>query len=247
MKILLTGGGRMGRMVQEEARQKGWEVLAMLDKEDAGRLAELQRADLVLDFSHPDMLEPLEAYVRRTQTPFLSGTTGYDEAGLARLRKLGEAVPVLYSANYSLGIALLGRMLRQFGPALLEDFEPELVEKHHRQKADAPSGTAILLADALDPDRQLRRVSGREGFCGQRSRSEMGMFSVRGGTVAGEHTLYFFGEDETITLSHTAASRRIFAAGAVKAGSLLVRRSPGFYTLEDILFASPKEERTVLG
>ena len=153
---------------------------------------------------------------------------------------------MLYSANYSLGIALLRRMLEQFGPALLESFEPELVEKHHRQKTDAPSGTALLLADALDPAHHLRRVCGREGFCGERGRDEMGIFSVRGGTVAGEHTLYFFGQDETLSLTHSAASRRIFAVGAVKAAALLAQRSPGFYTLDEILFSPSQKERTNL-
>jgi len=237
MKIVLTGYGKMGRMIEEEIRQKGWELLAKVDKKEAGRLEALPGADMVMDFSHPDLLEPLEGYVRRTGTPLLAGTTGYNEAQRQRLRRLGEAAPVLYSANYSLGIALLRRILQQFGSALLESFEPELVEKHHRQKADAPSGTAVLLADALDPERRLRRISGREGFCGERGREEMGIFSVRGGTVAGEHTLYFFGEEETITLSHHAASRRVFAAGAVKAAVLLAGRSPGFYTLEELLFS----------
>lgn len=241
MKLVLTGYGKMGRLIEEEAQKKGWEVLAALDGPDLGRLEDLPSADLVIDFSHPDTLKPLEGYVRRTRTPLLSGTTGYSEAQLERLRQLGAAAPVLYSANYSLGVALLRRMLERFGPVLLESFEPELVEKHHRQKADAPSGTAVLLADALDPDRCLRRVYGREGFCGERSQDEMGLFSVRGGTVAGEHTLYFFGQDETLSLAHSAASRRIFAVGAVKAAALLAKRSPGFYTLDEILFLPEKE------
>lgn len=246
MKLVLTGYGKMGRMVEEEAQKNGWEVLAALDRPEIGRLESLPGADLVIDFSHPDTLGPLEKYVRRSKTPLLSGTTGYDEKQLDRLRQLGTMVPVLYSANYSLGIALLRRMLEQFGPALLQSFEPELVEKHHRQKADAPSGTALLLADALDPDRRLRRVHGREGFCGERGRDEMGLFSVRGGTVAGEHTLYFFGQDETLSLTHSAASRRIFAVGAVKAAALLAQRSPGFYTLDEILFSPSQKERTNL-
>lgn len=246
MKIILAGYGKMGRMVEEEARKKGWEILAALERPDEEQWDHLLGADMVIDFSHPDMLRPLEGFVRRTGTPLLSGTTGYGEEQRSRLRQLGSSAPVLYSANYSLGIALLRRMLEQFGPALLENFEPELVEKHHRQKVDAPSGTAVLLADALDPNRRLRRISGREGFCGARGQEEMGMFSVRGGTVAGEHTLYFFGEDETISLTHSAASRRIFAAGAVKAAQLLAQRSPGFYTLDEILFSLSQKERTDL-
>ena len=128
-------------------------------------------------------------------------------------------------------------------PMLEESFDMEVVERHHNQKQDAPSGTAKMLADALDPHRRLRRISGREGFCGARDRDEMGMFALRGGTVAGEHTLYFFGEDETLSFSHSAASRRIFAAGAVKAAELLAGKDPGFYTLDEILFSTADTER----
>ncbi|MDD3193958.1 MAG: 4-hydroxy-tetrahydrodipicolinate reductase [Oscillospiraceae bacterium] len=243
MRIVLTGYGKMGRMVEDLARQKGWEILATVDRGEWEKLQMLERADVAIDFSHPAMLEPLADYVRRTGTPLLSGTTGLNEVQMDRLRQLGAAAPVLYAANYSLGIALLRRMLEQFGPALRADFDVELVEKHHNQKADAPSGTAKLLADALDPEHTLRRVTGREGFCGARGRDEMGMFAVRGGTVAGEHTLYFFGEDETLTLTHSAASRRIFAAGAMKAAQLLAKKMPGFYTLDEVLFSKSNEER----
>lgn len=244
MKIVIMGHGKMGRMVEELARQKGWEILAALDAQDAPALATLPRADVAIDFSHPDMLEPLAEYIQRTGTALCSGTTGYTPAQLQRLGALGQTAPVLYSANYSLGIALLRQILAQFGPALLEDFDVEMVEKHHRLKADAPSGTAKMLADALDPQQKLRRIAGREGFCGARTPDEMGIFSVRGGTVAGEHTVYFFGEEETLSLTHSAASRRIFAAGAIKAAALLAGKAPGFYSLDEILFSHHAEERT---
>ena len=237
MKILIAGYGKMGHMVEEMARQKGWEILAALSSSDAGELQTLEKADVAVDFSHPAMLEPLAAYIRRTGTPLVSGTTGYSEEQMDSLRQLGESAAILYSANYGLGVALFRQILEKFGPALLANFDVELVEKHHNQKMDAPSGTAKMLANALDPEQQLRRISGREGLCGARGRDEMGMFAVRGGTVAGEHTLYFFGEDETLSITHSAASRRIFAAGAVKAAALMTGKSPGFYSLDDILFS----------
>lgn len=228
MKILITGYGKMGHMVEEMARQKGWEILAALSSSDAGELQTLEKADVAVDFSHPAMLEPLAAYIRRTGTPLVSGTTGYSEEQMDSLRQLGESAAILYSANYSLGVALFRQILEKFSPALLANFDVELVEKHHNQKMDAPSGTAKMLANALDPEQQLRRISGREGLCGARGRDEMGMFAVRGGTVAGEHTLYFFGEDETLSITHSAASRRIFAAGAVKAAALMTGKSRDF-------------------
>ena len=237
MKILIAGYGKMGHMVEEMARQKGWEILAALSSSDAGKLQTLEKADVAVDFSHPAMLEPLAAYIRRTGTPLVSGTTGYSEEQMDSLRQLGESAAILYSANYSLGVAHFRQIWEKFGAALLANFDVELVEKHHNQKMDAPSGTAKMLANALDPEQQLRRISGREGLCGARGRDEMGMFAVRGGTVAGEHTLYFFGEDETLSITHSAASRRIFAAGAVKAAALMTGKSPGFYSLDDILFS----------
>ena len=161
MKILITGYGKMGRMVEELAQQKGWEILAALDGQDAKLLRQLKKADAAVDFSHPAMLDPLANYIRRTGTPLISGTTGYSEEQMDVLRQLGKSAAVLYSANYSLGVALLRRILENFGPMLLADFDVELVEKHHNQKADAPSGTAKMLADALDPHRRLRRISGR--------------------------------------------------------------------------------------
>ena len=237
MKILIAGYGKMGHMVEEMARQKGWEILAALSSSDAGELQTLEKADVAVDFSHPAMLEPLAAYIRRTGTPLVSGTTGYSEEQMDSLRQLGESAAILYSANYGRSVAICRQIRGRCGPALLANFDVELVEKHHNQKMDAPSGTAKMLANALDPEQQLRRVSGREGLCGARGRDEMGMFAVRGGTVAGEHTLYFFGEDETLSITHSAASRRIFAAGAVKAAALMTGKSPGFYSLDDILFS----------
>jgi len=111
-----------------------------------------------------------------------------------------------------------------------------VTETHHNRKKDAPSGTAKLLVEALDPAGELTPVYGREGLCGKRKPEEIGVFSLRGGTVAGEHTVYFFGEDETLQITHRAASRRIFAAGALRAAQAICGRGPGFYTLDELLF-----------
>lgn len=128
MKILITGYGKMGRMVEELAQQKGWEILAALDGQDAKLLRQLKKADAAVDFSHPAMLDSLANYIRRTGTPLISGTTGYSEEQMDVLRQLGKSAAVLYSANYSLGVALLRRILENFGPMLLADFDVELVE-----------------------------------------------------------------------------------------------------------------------
>lgn len=236
MKIVLSGYGKMGKMIEELAIARGHEVLAAVDEDSVSQFETLPAADAVLDFSHPAMLAHIADYVRRTGTALLSGTTGYGPSEQEILTALGEAAPVLHSANYSLGIAVFRKMLEQFGSMLKESFDVEVVEKHHNQKADAPSGTAKLLVQALDPQGELRVVTGREGMCGKRGEDEIGVFALRGGTVAGEHTVYFFGEDETLSITHSASSRRIFAAGALRAAEALMEKAPGRYDLQNVLF-----------
>jgi 4-hydroxy-tetrahydrodipicolinate reductase len=128
------------------------------------------------------------------------------------------------------------KALELISPILKPDFDIEIVETHHNKKADSPSGTAKILADAVDPDNKLLRVSGRDGMCGARQKDEIGIFAMRGGTVAGRHTVNFFGDDEIFSISHEAVSRRIFALGALKAARILMGKTAGFYELADILF-----------
>lgn len=236
MKIILSGYGKMGKMLEQTAAARGHDILAAIDMENIEQFAALPRADVVLDFSHPGMLPHLAQYIQRTGTALCSGTTGYGQEELAIFKKLGENAPVLHSANYSLGIAVFRKILEQFAPALRDGFDVELVEKHHNQKVDAPSGTAKLLVSAIDPKKELRIITGREGMCGPRKKDEIGVFALRGGTVAGEHTVYFFGEEETLCIAHTAASRRVFAVGAVRAAEALAGRPAGFYDLQSVLF-----------
>mgnify|MGYP000531392418 CR=1 FL=1 len=152
------------------------------------------------------------------------------------LRALGSAAPVLWSANYSLGVAVLARALQVIAPVLGPDFDIEITETHHSQKADAPSGTAKLLLEAVDPQHRLRPVYGREGNCGRREKDEVGIHALRGGTVAGTHTVHFFGPDEELELTHRAASRQIFVNGALHIARLLPGRPKGVYDLQKILF-----------
>ena len=165
----------------------------------------------------------------------VGGTTGLTEPDLDALQELGRELPVIWTANYSTGIAVFRRMLHDYA-GVLAGWDKEIVEIHHNQKADAPSGTAKLLLQELDPEGAATVLHGREGLCGKRKPEEIGVFSLRGGTVAGEHTVYFFGEDETLQITHRAASRRIFAAGALRAAQAICGRGPGFYTLDELLF-----------
>lgn len=237
MRFLLIGRGKMGRLLAETARSGGDEVVAVFGHDDLEQLAKLGKvADVVIDFSRPEALPEICSYVRRTGTPLLSGTTGYTAAQRAQLEALGTSAPVLWAANFSLGVAVLYRALQVVSDVLKPDFDIEITETHHNQKADAPSGTAKLLLEAIDPGRALTPVYGREGNCGKREKREIGVHALRGGTVAGTHTVHFFGPDEELEFTHRAVSRQIFVNGALHMARMLPGKANGVYDLQKILF-----------
>ena len=235
MNIFLSGYGKMGHMIQELAVSRGWSVIGHADIDCPDNYETAPKADVCIDFSGVGAQKALAAYIRRTKTPLLSGTTGLTEPDFDVLRDLSKEVPVIWTANYSTGVAVLKKLLREYAP-VLRDWDKEIVELHHNQKVDAPSGTAKQLLQAIDPDGTALVVHGREGMCGKRKENEIGVFSLRGGTVAGEHTVSFFGEDECLEFTHKAQSRRVFAAGAVRAAEALADKPAGFYTLEELIF-----------
>ena len=237
MRYILIGRGKMGRLLQETARAAGDQVEAAFGREDLDQLGRLGKvADVVIDFSRPEALPEICSYVRRTGTALLSGTTGYTSDQLRELQALGSAAPVLWSANFSLGVAVLARALRDVTGVLRPEFDIEVTEVHHNQKTDAPSGTAKLLVEAMDPCQELTPVYGRQGQTGRRNREEIGIHALRGGTVAGTHTVHFFGPDEELEFTHRAASRQIFVNGALRVARLLPGRANGISDLENILF-----------
>lgn len=242
MRFLLVGRGQMGGLIRETALSGGDVVTAALGRDDLDCLESMGRtADVVIDFSRPEALPGLCAYVRRTGTPLLSGTTGYSAEERRRLAELGQCAPVLWSANYSLGVAVLVQALRTVSGVLCPDFDVEIIETHHSRKEDAPSGTAKLLLEAIDPKGALTPVYGRRGNTGRRSGSEVGIHALRGGTVAGTHTVHFFGPDEELEITHRAASRQIFAGGALHMARLLPGRERGFHDLQAVLFGEMSE------
>lgn len=237
MKYILIGRGKMGSLIRETAQAAGDEIQAAFDINDIDQLGNLGKvADVVIDFSRPGSLPETASYVRRTGTPLLSGTTGLSQADHALLESLGAYAPVLWSANYSLGVAVLYRALAVVSEVLKPDFDIELTEVHHNQKEDAPSGTAKLLLEAIDPAQALTPVYGREGNTGKRKKDEIGVHALRGGTVAGTHTVHFFGPDEELEFTHRAASRQIFVNGALHMARLLPGKPNGVYDLQKILF-----------
>ena len=235
MRVFLSGYGRMGKMLEELAVAKGWIVSGYADIDCPENYDTAEQADVCIDFSGVGALEKVVAYCTRTKTPLVCGTTGLCEPDFERLRELSKLVPVIWAANYSTGIAVLRKILREYAPAL-SSWDKEIVEKHHNQKIDAPSGTAKVLLQELDPEGQATVIHGREGMCGKRTENEIGVVALRGGTGAGEHSVFFFGEDESLTLTHTATSRRIFAAGALRAAECLTPKAPKMYTLDELIF-----------
>ena len=236
MKILLIGHGRMGRLVEQTALSAGDQIGGVIDVGNLADLGTIGRvADVAIDFSAPAALPAVADYVRATGTPLLSGVTGLEAGQLAVFDELGRHAPVIHSANYSLGVAVFRRALAEVA-GVLSDFDVEIVETHHNQKADAPSGTARLLLEAVDPARTALPVYGRQGVTGKRDRREIGVHALRGGTEAGTHTVSFFGPDEVFEITHRASSRQIFVNGALHAARELVTLPKGRYELRDILF-----------
>lgn len=233
MKIIVGGNGKMGSLIRQTAIEQGHQVLANIDAHCLGQLAGLEKADIIIDFSHRDNLDWIIDYVEKNHCALVYGTTGLDEAQKARLTKLSENHPVFYSANYSYGVAVFEEILRVAVPLLKDRYDMELVETHHNQKQDAPSGTAKALLEIMNPEGEFKEVYGRQGMVGARQK-EIGVHALRGGTEAGEHTVHFFGDNESITLTHHATNRQIFVNGALQAAQWLEGKTAGMYNMKDL-------------
>ena len=194
-------------------------------------------ASVVVDFSGPSALAGLLEFGVSNKIPLILCATGYSPEQISDIEKSSEQIPVFRSGNMSLGINLLADLIRRARTVLGDDFDIEIVERHHRRKVDAPSGTAIMLADAAasvlpyEPEFVFERESKRVA----RSKQEIGISAVRGGTIVGVHDVIFAGQDEVIELRHTAASRDVFAVGALKAARFIADKPPGLYSMKDVL------------
>ena len=245
MKLILNGAlGRMGRAVASLAADRGHEIVAGVDiaAGEAGfpvytDWADMPAADVVIDFSNPSALAAELDYVTAHNLPLVLCTTGLSADQLAAVNAAARQVPIFFSSNMSLGVAVLSALTKKAAAVLGDTFDIEIVEMHHNQKLDAPSGTALMLADAAkaglnyEPEYTYDRHTRRQ----KRQKQEIGIASLRGGTVVGEHSVYFAGEQEVITLSHSAGSRSVFASGAVTAAAFICGKEPKLYSMEDIL------------
>ncbi len=247
MKIIISGAlGRMGRELAEAAKNSGVEVVCGVDAAYQNQTAEFplvraydqieRKSDVLIDFSVAANLDTLLAYGLRTGTPLLLCVTGYTQEQMRAIADAAKHIPVLHSANMSLGVHVLAQLAQTAARVLGADFDIEIVEKHHNKKVDSPSGTALMISDGIRKERKnLTPVFGRSGRIGERGANELGIHALRGGTVSGEHEVGFYGSGEEIILTHRAENRTLFARGALRGAEFLVKQPPGLYTMKDVV------------
>lgn len=246
MKVILCGAcGRMGKNVAELAPEYGAEIVCGVDLfpspmpfpvyESFSCVTE--PADAVIDFSSAERLTERLEFCRKRKIGILLASTGYTDADLKSISDYAKAIAIFKTGNLSLGVNLLQLLAKKAAEILSGTFDAEIIERHHNKKKDAPSGTALMLAESVNEGfgNSQTFVYGRQGITGERSKSEIGIHAVRGGTIVGEHEVMFAGEDEIITLSHSARSRKVFASGALKAAGWLVGKPAGLYDMADML------------
>lgn len=227
----------MGQIVEEIALAQGMTISAIVSPHDKKHLASIQDVgasiDVVIDFSNPALLDDVLAFGLERHVPLVIATTGFSSEELKRIEEAANEIPIFQSYNTSYGIALLKQLLDQLVPLTL-GYDIEVIEAHHRKKVDAPSGTAELLARAIEAKRDVQPVYERTSRREARGANELGMHSVRGGTIFGEHTVLFAGDDEMLELKHTALSKRVFANGAIAAAATILDRPAGLYNLTNL-------------
>lgn len=245
--IIYGSNGKMAQVVSKQIEiEKDIEVVAGIDRYEGNIKTTYPvyknpyeyngEAHVIIDFSHPSYLEEMLDFSINRKIPLVIATTGFSDEQLKQIEEASKKVSILHSSNMSLGINILSRVLSNISKILSEDFDIEIIEKHHNQKVDAPSGTAYLLANAINEslDNSKEYTYGREGKSAKREKKEIGIHAIRGGTIPGEHTVIFAGDDEIIELKHTALSKNIFALGAIKSARFIVKAEAGLYTMDDI-------------
>lgn len=238
LRILLIGGeGRMGQAILAVA--PSLKDLAVVGSPKKGEPINAEACDVVIDFTHADATAEVCRACVSAGKPLVTGTTGHTGAQRAEIEKAAESVAIVHAANFSVGVNALFSLARNAAALLGNDFDLEIVEAHHRQKKDSPSGTAKELAQILCTARSLEAEDdvqhGRKGVIGERPTDEIGMHSIRGGDIVGEHTVIFAGRGERIELTHRASSRETFALGALRAARWICDQPPGVYSMENVL------------
>lgn len=247
IRVILSGsGGKMGAFVANGIeKENDMQIVAGVDKFNNGQsfpvfpsFLEINTdADVIIDFSNPALLDDLLGFATDKNIPVVLATTGYSDSQIEKIKEAAKNIPIFFSFNMSLGVNLICSLAKKAASVLGNGFDIEIVEKHHNQKLDAPSGTAIMLANAVNSAFDGKKVYeyDRHSKRQKRSENEIGIHSIRGGTIVGEHDVIFAGKDEVITVSHSAFSREVFAVGAIRAARFLSGKQNGIYDMNNIM------------
>lgn len=246
MKVILCGAcGRMGRNVAQLCSERGVTVTAGVDVAPAAMPFPVypdfsdirEEADVVIDFSPASSVKERLDFCKARKIGIVIAGTAFSDEDEALIRAAADVIPVFQTGNLSVGVNLLQMLVKKAAEVLGDGFDAEIVERHHNMKKDAPSGTALMLAKSVNEGfgGSKENVYGRHGLVGARKKSEIGIHAVRGGTIVGEHEVMFAGQDEIVTLSHSARSRMVFAEGALRAAEWLTSQPAGKYDMNDLL------------
>ena len=245
LRIIINGySGSMGKVLTKCANEDSeLEIVCGASKDDLDvpfktyhKMSDVEElADVIIDFSHHSTIEDTLSYAIKTKTPIVIATTGFNDEELTKIKKASNIVPIFHSSNMSLGVNVLVKLVKEAAKSL-NGFDIEIIEKHHNKKLDAPSGTAVMIANGVKevlPDSEY--IYGRHGRSDKRSSNEIGIHAIRGGTIVGEHTTIFAGHDEVVEIKHSAQSKDIFAKGAIAAAKFLVKQEAGYYNMNNML------------
>ena len=245
LRVIISGySGSMGKVLTKCANEDSeLEIVCGSSKDDLDvpfktyhKMSEVEElADVIIDFSHHSTIEDTLSYAIKTKTPIVIATTGFNDEELTKIKKASNIIPIFHSSNMSLGVNVLVKLVKEAAKSL-NGFDIEIIEKHHNKKLDAPSGTAVMIANGVKevlPDSEC--IYGRHGRSDKRSSNEIGIHAIRGGTIVGEHTTIFAGHDEVVEIKHSAQSKDIFAKGAIAAAKFLVKQEAGYYNMNNML------------
>ena len=245
LRVIINGySGSMGKVLTKCVNEDSeLQLVCGVSKDDLDvpfktyhKMSDVEEsADVIIDFSHHSTIDDVLGYATKTKTPLVIATTGFNEDELEKIKEASSIIPIFHSSNMSLGVNVLVKLVKEAAKAL-NGFDIEIIEKHHNKKLDAPSGTAVMIANGIKevlPDTEC--IYGRYGRSEKRSSNEVGIHAIRGGTIVGEHTAIFAGHDEVVEIKHTAQSKDIFAKGAIAAAKFLVNQKAGYYNMNNIL------------
>ena len=245
LRVIISGySGSMGKVLTKCANEDSeLEIVCGASKDDLDvpfktyhKMSDVEEsADVIIDFSHHSTIDDTLSYAIKTKTPLVIATTGFNDEELEKIKESSNIIPIFHSSNMSLGVNVLIKLVKEAAKSL-NGFDIEIIEKHHNKKLDAPSGTAVMIANGVKevlPDSEY--IYGRHGRSDKRSSNEIGIHAIRGGTIVGEHTTIFAGHDEVVEIKHSAQSKDIFAKGAIAAAKFLVKQEAGYYNMNNML------------